>query len=493
MSDSKKKERGLISNALSIVKKLGETGIGALNHVAPDTVSKLTQSPNETNVIQGYAKEKNPFDGKKYENPQQMMREHLPNVTGKLLGKHYKKINNVASFISPDLNDKLSDYLFERLNDFVSELSSVDGLLKEVGLKDFTELTKDPSRSQRISIALANQTKIIAVIQGLFTGAVGGIGAIIDVPTSLALALKSIYQTGRAYGFELKPKDQAVVEYIFKEIDLSTVAEKQALLAAIRTFSSVLETHNVTQLQQLLGSGNDIDAIRKWIANEDGSFKLPWMNHLPQFGLFTKLTPFAAMGISAIYSCKLVDDATNHAQQVFSDAREYLLNHPEEKIDALEAYEKMLQQISEAHLPLLVENTKREELQQPTVESVNEAIVQDEIKTKPIENETKYQDEVYQPDIQSITKKDVQEDKKQVITSENVEPIIEHVSPSKPKNTIQKKDMVEQTTSADIKDEAESKKTVTKKRMTVKRETQVQNSSSQISNKASNKAENDTD
>lgn len=94
------------------------------------------------------------------------------------------------------------------------------------------------------------------------TGAVGGVGAIIDVPTSLALALRSVYHTGRAYGFELQAKDHTVVEYIFKQIDLGTVAEKQALIAAIRTFAGVLQTHNVNQLQQLLGSANDAELLK---------------------------------------------------------------------------------------------------------------------------------------------------------------------------------------------------------------------------------------
>ncbi len=59
------------------------------------------------------------------------------------------------------------------------------------------------------------------MIQGALSGAVGGVGAIIDVPTSLALALRSIYHTGRAYGFELNIKDQAIVD-LFKEIDLAS-------------------------------------------------------------------------------------------------------------------------------------------------------------------------------------------------------------------------------------------------------------------------------
>lgn len=384
MSDSKnKQQRSLISNALNVAKKMTTTGFDVLNHVAPGTVSKLTQSPQQDSVIQGSAKEKNNLERKKYENPQQMMREHLPTVTGKLLGKHYKKINHVASFISPDLNDKLSDFIFDKLNDFVSELTSVEALLKEVGAKDLSELAKDPERSLRISTALANQNKLIAVIQGALSGAIGGVGAIIDVPTSLALALRSIYHTGRAYGFELNLKDQAIVEYIFKEIDLATVAEKQALLAAIRTFAGVLETHNVSQLQQLLGSGNDIEVLKRWFANDDGSFKLSWMNNLPHFTLLSRLTPLATMGVSAVYSWKLVDDATDKAEIIFSGARQYLLAHPDENIDALEAYEKSTQSISET-APLLLKEIEAE----PQSETKSSVVVEEKPQVTKLVEET---------------------------------------------------------------------------------------------------------
>lgn len=339
-----KQSRGLISNAFGVAKKLSATGLSVMNHVAPGTVSKLAQIPATSQVIEGSARPKGVFEKKQYDNPQQMMREHLPKVSNQLLGKHYKKVNQVVSFLSPDLNDKLSDYVFDKLNDAVSQLTSVEGLLKEVGAKSLEELAKDPERAARISQALANQNKIIAALQGAVTGSAGVIGAALDVPTSLALALRSIYHTGRAYGFELKAEDQNIVEYIFKQLDLGTIAEKQALLATVRTLSQVAQTHNMSQLQQLLGSSNDTEVLKKLLANDDGSFKWAWMNNIPQFGFISRLTPLATIGISAVYSWKLVDDATEHAKVIFNGARQYILQHPEDDLDALTAYEKFLAQ-----------------------------------------------------------------------------------------------------------------------------------------------------
>ncbi|MEG0489080.1 MAG: EcsC family protein [Acinetobacter sp.] len=488
MSDSNNKQRGgLISSAFGVAKKLSETGLDMINHVAPGSVNKLVQNPKDAKVIQGSAKEKTAFEPKKYENPQQMMREHLPNVTGKLLGKHYKKINNVASFISPDLNDKLSDYLFDKLNDFVSEWSSVEALLKEVGAKSLSELAKDPARSQRISMAIANQNKIIAAIQGTLTGAIGGVGAIIDVPTSLALALRSIYQTGRAHGFELNIQDQDVVEYIFKQIDLGSIAEKQALMAAIRTFTGVMETHNVNQLQQLLGSGNDIELLKKWVANDDGSFKLNWMNNLPQLGLLSKLTPLATMGISAVYSWKLVEDATDQAEVVFSGAQNYLLQHSNVQMSVLEAYEKSVQLISQAS-PRLLNDIQAEQSReltqktnsksvQPVVE--NEAVSQVEVKAKTAEDEQKPK-----------TEQDIQQGI-QTLVDKHVEGKVE-VKPaqSKPRRTAQKK-TVATTTQAKVENSAAAK-TVTKKRAPAKTKVATQATEKAIDeavDKSANKAD----
>ena len=376
MADSNNKQSGsMLSNTFGLAKKIGTTGLSLLNHVAPNSVTKLSQSPEKNSIVEGKARSQSMFEKKQYDNPQQMMREHLPKVSSQLLGRHYKKINNVASFISPQLNDKMSDYFFDKLNDFVSEGSSVDKLLKEVGVRDLKELSQDSARSQRISQALANQNKVLAAIQGALTGATGVIGSAIDVPTSIALALRSIYQTGRAHGFELKPEDQDVVEFIFKKIDIGSVAEKQALLIAVRTFATTLQSHDVSQFQQLVGSSNSSDVLKNWLSNEDGTLKWAWLDNLPQLNIISKLAPLACIGISATYSWKLVDDATDKAQVVFKGAQQYLIQHPDENISALAAFEKSEILLSQASL--LLQSPDQEDAA-PVIEDVIENdIIQD--------------------------------------------------------------------------------------------------------------------
>ena len=351
MADSNNKQRsGFFSNAFGVAKKLSHTGLNILNQVSPDTVSALTN----TTVGDTEAK-KTKSKNKRYEHPQQVLREHLPTVSRHLLGRHYVNANRVAHFVSPQLSDKAADYFFSQLNQFSSSMCSVDAVLDEAGVRDLEMLTQDVDRSKRISQALSEQNKIIAILQGALTGATGFVGSTVDVPASLVMSLRMIYQVGRSYGFDLnKETDQDIVQFIFKQVDLGLIAEKQTLLMAIKAISSTLQTHDVSQLQQLLGSSNDAEALKKWLTNADGQLK--WGQSLANLSLLNKLaklSPIASAGVSAAYSWRLVDDAHQKAQLVFSQARQYIIQQKDSSLNALTAYERSLELLVKASPRLL--------------------------------------------------------------------------------------------------------------------------------------------
>lgn len=368
-NSNNKHSTGLMARAIGVAKKLSVAGLDFANHVAPGTVAPLKEAPNRESIIDTIENENIMTDQKNHQIPQHIFRSHVPKLTQQLLGRHYGKVNQVTSFISPNINNKIADYFFEKLNDFVSELSSVDHVLNEVGAKNLEELAANPDRADRINIALANQNKTIAVIQGALSGATGVVGTAIDIPFSLALTLRTIYQSGRAHGFELnRSKEQEIVEYVFKQVDLGSIAEKQTLLVGLRAISNILETQDTQQLQKMLGSSNDIETLRKWLSNDDGTFKWSWVSRIPQISVLSKLTPFAGAGIGAIYSWKLVNEASLKAQHIFSSAQQYLLQHPEEKLNVLQAFEKAIEQ---TQTQALLEDAKHtsEELKLPQVES----------------------------------------------------------------------------------------------------------------------------
>ncbi|MCH7328480.1 EcsC family protein [Acinetobacter modestus] len=338
MTKSKNKQSsGLFTQAFGVAKKLSSE-IQKLQ-TAPKTLA--TGSTDSSNVIEGKARFKSPFEIEQYESPQHMLRQQLPKLSHQLLGRHYTKVNNVASFISPDMGEKVSDYLFQWLNEFSSNTSLTEKILEEAGVKDITELTQDTGRSQRLSQALIEQNKLLAAAQGVITGATGVWGAAVDIPASIVLALRTIYQTGRSHGFDLADEaDQEVVAFIFKEIDLGIIAEKQTLLIALKALKSMLETHDLQQFQQLLGSSNDVELVKKWLVDEEGQFKWGRLNHIPQASVIGKLTPVAGAALGGFYSWRLLEDVGHKAQSVFGAARFYLNEYPNENLSPLEAYYK---------------------------------------------------------------------------------------------------------------------------------------------------------
>lgn len=346
MANSNNKQSvGVISKAFGVAKKLSAAGFELAQHVAPGSIAKLTQQADPDKIIDIKLNEKPMSEHKKYDKPQQLFREHVPQVTQQLLGRHYSKINNIASFISPDLNNRIADYFFDRLNTVVSDLSSVEHVLNEAGAKSLDELKGSVERSDRIGSALENQNKMLAAFQGAITGATGVIGTAIDIPFSLALTLRSIYQEGRAHGFELETTaQQNIVEYVFKQVDFGSIAEKQTLLVALRAVSNLLKTQDTYQLQQMLGSSNDFTVLKHWLSDTDGGYKWSWLNRIPQLSVISKLTPVAGAGIGAAYSWKLVEEAHQKARSVFSSAQHYLIQHPDAQVDVLQAYEKYQEQ-----------------------------------------------------------------------------------------------------------------------------------------------------
>ncbi|MGN8009124.1 EcsC family protein [Acinetobacter sp. 22301] len=344
----------LFSQVFGVAKKLSSTGLSILQQNQSGDVSKVIEPIPTGKTVEGRSRTKSPFEVEQYESPQQMLREHLPKVTRQVFGRHFKKVNGVATFLSPDWDEKISGHLFNWLNDFSSKSTLTEKILEEAGAKDLFELTKDTGRSQRLSQALIEQNKLIATVQGAITGVSGVVGAAVDIPVSLVLVLRTIYQTGRSHGFDLlEVADQDVVEFIFKEVDISLIAEKQTLLLALKTLRNMLETQDIHQFQQVLGSTTDIDTLKNWLTDEEGEFKWEWLNRIPKLSAFGKFTPVAGAVLSAVYSWKLQEDVGHKAQAIFGAARHYLNEHPSEHLSPLQAYYAAVTLIQKASPRLL--------------------------------------------------------------------------------------------------------------------------------------------
>lgn len=332
-----------LSGAFGVAKKLSQAGLDKLNARGRGQKTAQTGAERSKQVIDGQAEEKNAA----FATPQSIVREYVPNLSRQLLGRHHGRLSQIVGFVSPVGLDGISDYLFTRLNQFSEQLSSVDKVLEQAGVKHLDHLKQDVSRSGRVSQALIEQNKYLAAAQGGICGAAGAVGSGLDIPLSIVLVLKTVYQTGRAYGFELKAEDQDIVAFIFKQIQLDSIMEKQTLLIAIRTVSNAIKSSDIAELQRLIGSENDLTWIKNFIHERFDDVDLNVLSKVPKLSVITKLTPVVTLSIGTVYSWKLIEDAGQNAQHVFSVARDYLIQHPEQDLSALAAYQQAVNQLQQ--------------------------------------------------------------------------------------------------------------------------------------------------
>lgn len=319
-----------VTKVFGVAKKISHVGLQRLHQLGNPNVNKINTPLDSQHIIEGQVTEK----------PQAVIRQYVPNVSRQLLGKHYGRVSQVATFISPKIMEQASDYLFEKINAFSEQMSSVQRVLDQAGVKSLDKLTQDLERSARISAALIEQNKWLATAQGSISGVMGAVGSGIDIPLSIFFALKTVYQTGRAYGFELTEQDTEVIHYIFKEISLDNIAEKQSILLAIRSISNLLKTQDIQKLQDLLGSSNDISWLKD-LLSEHKKTNFSFLSFLSHF------TPFISAGVGGSYSWKLIENSGEIAQHVFSLARDYIMQHPDEHHSILEAYQFALKNTQE--------------------------------------------------------------------------------------------------------------------------------------------------
>ena len=100
MTKSKNKHStGVLVQAFSAAKKLSRE-LQKPQVVATTSAAEQAQG---SNIIDGKARFKHLLDVDTYENPQQMLRQHLPKLSHQVLGRHYGKANQLAAMVSPDL------------------------------------------------------------------------------------------------------------------------------------------------------------------------------------------------------------------------------------------------------------------------------------------------------------------------------------------------------------------------------------------------------
>lgn len=323
----------LVDKIRDQAKHFADVGQNILKHLAKGSVSRVDGADNNSgnHVIDGKADAKPLVASDTRHNPHQLFRQQLPSLTQQLLGKRFNSINRIASFVAPQGSfDKAADQMLEILADFASSIGDSYQVLDEAGVGSLAELQHDTARSGRLAKALGEQNRLVGIAQGALSGAFGIVGAAADLPLSMIIALRTIYLTGRAYGFDLdQPEDRALVFEALSKVDLSLVAEKQAIFLGLRTLSSMMNTGDWQHLQNLVGSNNNIDPLRKFLSDESGQLK--WKLSP---AIVSKISPLVGGAAGAIYNARFIKEVSEQAQVVFSQARQQLLEQKPNDVDA---------------------------------------------------------------------------------------------------------------------------------------------------------------
>ncbi len=312
-------------------KSLSDISQNLMKQLAKNSVSRLTKTPEQQSVINMKTDIKNEAQAltkSTSNNASQLFRQQLPGLTRQLLGKRFKTVNKLANMVMPTGTfDKASDQILELLADFASTVSSANDILEEAGVDSLAELQKDTGRSGRLARALGEKNRYIGMAQGAISGATGVVGAASDIPLSMILIFRTVYLTGRSYGFELdKPQDRHLIFDALSNADLTLIAEKQAILLGLRSLSTMLDTGNLQSLQTMLGSNHDVDPLIKFLSDENGQLK--WRISP---AIINKITPLVGGAVGAIYNARLLKEVSESASQVFEHARQQALGNGTEQ------------------------------------------------------------------------------------------------------------------------------------------------------------------
>lgn len=308
----------LFDNLRKHSKSLSEMGQKLLKQLSKNSVSRLSEIPAAHSVI-NMTTDNQSLTPKMPNRANQLFRQQLPGITKQILGKRFNTVNKLANLVMPAGSfDKASDQILELLADFASTVSAVDHIIDEAGVATLAELQSDTARSGRLARALNEKNRYMGMAQGAISGATGVAGAAADIPLSMILALRTIYLTGRAYGFELnQPEDRAMIFEALSNADLSLITEKQAILIGLNSVCGMLGTGNIQGLQTMLGSGNDFEPLFKLLSDSNGQLK--WRISA---AMLNKVTPVIGGAVGAIYTSRLLKEVSDSAKQVFEQARQ---------------------------------------------------------------------------------------------------------------------------------------------------------------------------
>lgn len=259
------------------------------------------------------------FDQDPMRDPMQVLREQLPQLTRQLLVGRFASVSRLASQVMPhELLDRVTDQVLEQAVQFAELLSGNDALYDELGVLSLSDLRQlELAHADQLADLVANRNRLLGAATGAATGLAGVIGTIADLPLSVILVLRTVYQTAECYGYDLADVDgRQKIYQVLADTDWSVLVEKQTILLSLVSVQQLLKQGGIAGLQKMVGSAADLEVFEKLLHEIAGSLNL----QLPD-NLAGRALPVAGSVVGAVYSARLINSVAARAQATFRAQR----------------------------------------------------------------------------------------------------------------------------------------------------------------------------
>lgn len=285
-----------------------------LTDQAGQTLGKLTEferAKQQATAQQG----KSPHD----QDPMQRLREQLPDLSRQLLVGRFASVSRLAGQLMPhELLDRVSDQILEQAVQFAELLSGNDALYDEIGVLSLSDLRQlDLARADELADLVASRNRLLGAAEGAATGLAGLVGAIADLPLSMIIVLRTIYQTAECYGYDLADVDgRQKIYQVLADTDWSVLVEKQTVLLSLVSVQQLLKQGGIAGLQKVVGSAGDLEVFEKLVQEVAASLNV----RLPE-NLTGRALPLAGSAVGAFYNTRLINSVAALAQATFRQQR----------------------------------------------------------------------------------------------------------------------------------------------------------------------------
>ena len=245
----------------------------------------------------------------------QTIRQQLPAMFGLGSLKGGKTLERFGGSILPEsVKDGVTEFSLDRLAQLAQYLSDSDMPL----LHGDTATPRTLARADELADLVADRNRLLAAAEGGATGLFSLAGMLLDLPLSLVIALRTIYQTAECYGQDLSGEDGLQQIYaILASIDYASVGQKQTVMAGVASLNAVAASQGglIGVLPKLLKSLGD-NPLTERVAK-------PLLTKLStRVGFVTRFLPVLGAVTGATYNMQMINSVAAVAQQVFRTAYE---------------------------------------------------------------------------------------------------------------------------------------------------------------------------